>query len=181
MSWAKALAGSSPARPTKKSLHNVWRFFDTIEYMQITSQAFSKNTTIPLKYTQFGDNINPPLQITEIPENAVSLVIIMDDPDIPVAAGVPVWDHWLVFNIPPTVNEISESWNVQGVRGAGTRGLLEYSGPKPPDKEHRYFFKVYALNTILDLREGATKREIEIAMENHVVAQAELIGLCAPH
>ncbi len=148
--------------------------------MQIISPAFLQNTVIPSKYTQFEENINPPLRIEGIKEGVVSLVLIMDDPDIPAAAGVPVWDHWVVFNIPPSIREIPEHWAVQGMRGVGTRNSLDYSGPKPPDREHRYFFKVYALDAMLDLPEGATKLEVEAAMQGHILEQAVLMGLCAP-
>lgn len=148
--------------------------------MELTSPAFAPNTTIPLKYTQFADNINPPLQIIGVPQGAASLALVMDDPDVPAMAGVPVWDHWVVFNIDPRITQIPEAWEVQGVRGVGTRKLLTYSGPRPPDREHRYFFKLYALDCLLDLPEGATKQEVEAAMQHHVLASAELIGRCAP-
>ncbi len=132
------------------------------------------------KYGRDFENVNPPLRIEDVPEGAVSLVLTMDDPDVPETAGVPVWDHWVAFNIPPTVSEISEDWNVQGIRGKGTRGELEYAGPRPPDREHRYFFTVYALDSTLDLPEGATKAECITAMSGHILEKAELMGRFAP-
>ena len=148
--------------------------------MKLTSSVFDHQGTIPMKYTQWGEDINPPLSISQVPEQAVSVVLILDDPYVPEYALVDVWDHWVVFNIPPSITEIPEGWEVQGVRGIGTRKHLEYSGPKPPDREHRYFFKLYALDTILSLPEGSTKYEVEQAMQGHVIEQVELIGRSAP-
>ncbi len=148
--------------------------------MNITSTVFKNGETIPKKYTQFGEDINPPLQFLDVPEQAKSLVLIMDDPDVPDYAPVDVWDHWTVFNIPPNISMIPERWDVEGVRGVGTRNMKEYSGPKPPDREHRYFFKLYALDVMLDLQEGVTKAVVEKAMEGHIIEKVELIGLCKP-
>ena len=149
--------------------------------MNITSPAFSHGEQIPKKYGRDFENVNPPLGFENIPDSTVSLVLFMDDPDVPEAAGVAVWDHWVVFNISPSSHQISENWKVEGVRGYGTRGELEYGGPRPPDREHRYFFKLYALDTMLDLIEGATKQEVVAAMQGHVVDQAELVGLFTPN
>lgn len=107
-------------------------------------------------------------------------MLIMEDPDVPVAAGVPAWDHWVVFNIPADVRLIPEAWNPVGTRGKGTRGELEYGGPRPPDREHRYFFKVYALDRLLDLPEGSVKEAVLDAVNGHVVDSAELMGRYAP-
>ena len=148
--------------------------------MQITSSAFKNGEMIPDRYGQDFDNINPPLAITGVPEGTVSFALIMDDPDVPAGAGVPVWDHWVVFNIPAEITEISEGWPVNGIRGRGTRGELNYSGPRPPDKEHRYFFRVYALDKMLDLPEGAAKQQVLTAMAGHVLDEAELMGRFAP-
>ncbi|MEK6901145.1 MAG: YbhB/YbcL family Raf kinase inhibitor-like protein [Nanoarchaeota archaeon] len=148
--------------------------------MQLTSPAFEPNGKIPSRYTCDGENINPPLTITDVPVATKSLVLIMDDPDIPEIAkknfNVDVWDHWVVFNIPPMIKEITERNNPPGILGKNTRGNNAYGGPCPPDREHRYFFKLYALNTMLNLKEGATKKEVEKAMEGHIIAQIELIG-----
>ncbi len=145
--------------------------------MELASSAFSHDSVIPARYTCDGDNINPPLVIGGVPEQAVSLVLIMDDPDVPKhlrADGM--WDHWVVFNIPPQTREIAENSEPAGVHGLGTGGNLKYYGPCPPDREHRYFFKLYALDCQLDLAEGVSKAELEQAMAGHVLAQAELMG-----
>lgn len=138
---------------------------------------------IPAKYTCDGDNVSPPLFISEVPDGAVSLVLIMDDPDVPSYAkhpatgeSVTVWDHWVCYNLRTTVREISEGQNPPGVMGVNTRDQRAYGGPCPPDKEHRYFFKLYALDTLLDLAEGATKAEVERAMQGHIVAECKLVG-----
>ncbi len=148
--------------------------------MKISSPAFRDGAIILQKYGRDFENVNPPLRIEEIPEGTVSLVLTMDDPDVPEAAGVPVWDHWVVFNIPASLADVPEHWDVVGTRGRGTRGELKYGGPRPPDREHRYFFTVYALDVLLDLPEGATKAECTHAMTDHILASAELIGRFAP-
>lgn len=148
--------------------------------MKLTSSAFPNNGKIPSKYTCDGDNINPPLSISEVPAAAKSLVLIMDDPDIPDFVkqkfGIKVWDHWIVFNLPPETQEIVEGKNPPGVLGKNTGGKNAYGGPCPPDQEHRYFLKLYALDTTLKLNEGVTKAEVEKAMLGHILAKAELVG-----
>ena len=103
---------------------------------------------MPSRYTCDGQNISPPLTVSEVPEDARSLVLIMDDPDIPDFVkekyGIQIWDHWIVFNIASTIKEISEGQNPAGILGKNTRGSNAYSGPCPPDAEHRYFFKLLA-------------------------------------
>lgn len=148
--------------------------------MKLSSPAFLHGETIPKKYGQDYENINPPLIIEGVPLSIVSFVLMMEDPDVPAAAGVPVWDHWVVFNIPASVKEIPEAWVPTGVRGVGTRGLLDYSGPRPPDREHRYFFRVYALDVMLELPEGSSKSQILQAAEGHILETAELMGRFAP-
>ncbi len=148
--------------------------------MKLSSPAFQNGSLIPQKYGRDFENVNPPLIIDGVPKEAKSLVLLMDDPDVPEAAGVPVWDHWVVFNIPPTIQSIPENWKVIGVRVKGTRGELDYGGPRPPDKEHRYFFKLYALDCLLNLLEGSSKQEIIDAMQNHIIDEAELMGRFAP-
>jgi hypothetical protein len=144
--------------------------------MKITSTAFAQNQSIPSRYSCDGEDINPPLHIEDVPASAKSLVLIMDDPDVPAAAKVPVWDHWIVFNIPPTVTKIEEGENPEGVLGSNTRGKMVYGGPCPPDREHRYFFRLFALDTILSLPLGAARRAIEEAMKGHIVEYTELMG-----
>ena len=135
---------------------------------------------IPSKYTCDGKNTNPPLTITGVPETAKSLVLLVDDPDIPQAAKdaykVQVRDHRVVFNIPSTIKEFPEATPPPGIQGRNTRGENAYGGPCPPDKEHRYFFKLYALDTLLNLPEGATKAQVEKSMEGHIITQTEVIG-----
>lgn len=148
--------------------------------MKLTSPAFTHGGTIPTRYGREFENINPPLTIEDTPVEATSLALTMDDPDVPANAPVPVWDHWVIFNIPPGTRDIPEAWHVVGMRGKGTRGELEYGGPRPPDREHRYFFRIYALDTVLQLPEGATKQEVLDAIQSHILAQAELMGRFAP-
>ena len=157
----------------------------TMPDLKITSLAFNNKSLIPTKYTCDGNNINPPLNIENIPRGTKSLVLIMDDPDIPEEikkrTGIKVFDHWIVFNIPPRVSTIRESNQPIGIRGRNSNGTNSYTGPCPPPqyqpKEHRYFFKIYALDTELKLEEGAKKKEVEEAMKNHIIAKSELVGL----
>ncbi len=148
--------------------------------MRIASSAFQHNGAIPKKYTCDGSDISPPLSFNSIPILTKSLVLIMDDPDIPDVVqqkfNIAVWDHWIVFNIPPSTHEIFEGKNPQGVLGKNTAKKNDYGGPCPPDREHRYFFKLYALDTTLSLPEGSTKQEVKRAMEGHILADAVLIG-----
>lgn len=148
--------------------------------MNLLSPAFQPGDTIPQEYGRSFRNVNPPFEISAVPADAVSLVLLMDDPDMPPAAPVPVWDHWVVFNIPPSISMIPEAWQVEGVRGKGTRGELEYGGPRPPDREHRYFFKLYVLDCLLTQPEGSSKDVVVEAMKGHVLEQAELMGRYAP-
>ena len=142
--------------------------------MKLTSPVFQPNQPIPSKYTCDGDNINPPLKIADVPGTAKSLALIMDDPDAP--AGN--WDHWLVFNIDPQTTEIAENSVPDGViQGKTDFGDNKYGGPCPGQGQHRYFFKLYALDANLDLKEGATKAEIEQAMDGHILDQTELVGI----
>ena len=148
--------------------------------MRLQSPAFQDNSTIPTRYTQFDADINPPLAWDGVPDGTASFAIIVEDPDVPAAAGVPVWIHWVAFNVPLTLREIPEAWTVQGTFGAGTRGKIVYSGPKPPDREHRYFFRLYALDAMLSLAPGATRDELVEAMDGHVLAEAVLMGRVKP-
>jgi Raf kinase inhibitor-like YbhB/YbcL family protein len=146
--------------------------------MKLKSSAFKDHGTIPESYTCEGKNINPPLEFMDIPESAVSCVLIMDDPDVPTFLRKDqMWVHWVVFNIPPTTNQILENSTPSGILGKGTGGEVGYQGPCPPDREHRYFFKLYALDTMLKLSRGATKMEVEQAMKSHIIASAELVGV----
>lgn len=145
--------------------------------MKLSSEAFDQNGLIPLQFTCDGPDVNPPLDISDVPERTQSLVLIMDDPDVPKdirADGM--WDHWIVFNIPPDISVIAQDSEPVGIHGKGTSGNTNYHGPCPPEGEHRYFFKLYALDTLLDLKEGVSKQAVETAMEGHIIDQAELLG-----
>jgi len=142
--------------------------------MKISSPAFQHNQSIPSKYTCDGANINPPLTISDVPKDGKSLVLIHDDPDAPVG----LWIHWLLWNIDPKTTEIPENSIPNGaVEGTTSWKHTGYGGPCPPDGQHRYFFKLYALDTMLDLPASTEKDELETAMKDSVLAKAELIGL----
>lgn len=139
--------------------------------MKITSPAFKHNANMPSKYTCDGQNINPQLEISDIPKGTQSLVLIVDDPDAPMGT----WVHWVVWNIPVT-NTIKED-SVPGVEGLNDFRKNSYGGPCPPSGTHKYFFKIYAIDGKLNIDISAKKRDVEEAMEGHVLAKAELIGL----
>ena len=141
--------------------------------MQITSPAFGHNEEIPIEYTCDGPNISPELRIDGVPENTKSLVLINDDPDAP--GGV--WDHWIIFNMPPALSRVDKGKEPEGQAGKNSWGRTGYGGPCPPSGTHRYFFKLYALDTMLSLQEGSVKAQIEAAMEGHIIDSAELMGL----
>lgn len=146
--------------------------------MKLKSSAFAEGGKIPSIYTCEGKNISPPLQISEVPAGAKSLVLIMDDPDVPTSVRADrMWVHWVVYNIPPSTALIGEGATPPGLLGKNTGGQNGYYGPCPPDREHRYFFKLYALDISLKLPPGATKAEVEKAMAHHIVGQAQLMGL----
>jgi hypothetical protein len=140
--------------------------------MKISSNAFEHMGLIPSIYTCDGANINPSLNFDSVPTETKGLVLIMDDPDAPMGT----WDHWVVFNIPPDTKEIKEGSEPAGTQGITSFRKTGYGGPCPPDREHRYFFKLYALDTLLDLPEGSAKKKVEAAMQGHILAEAELIG-----
>ena len=140
--------------------------------MEFFSPAFFDDEKMPSVYTCDGKNVNPPLQIDGVDPKAKSLVLIIDDPDAP--AGT--WVHWVVFNIPPQASYIAEDQVPQGVLGINSWGETKYNGPCPPFGEHRYFFKLYVLDVVLDLPKGASKHEVEKSMIGHVIDRAEFIG-----
>lgn len=140
--------------------------------MQMESPAFADHKVIPTRYTCEGEDRSPPLIFKEIPSGTVSLALIMDDPDAPRGT----FDHWIVWNIPPTTNNLPEAAKVPK-QGTNHFNEKRYRGPcPPPGKPHRYFFKLYALDTMIQLPEGATKEQLEKAMEGHVLGRAELVG-----
>jgi Raf kinase inhibitor-like YbhB/YbcL family protein len=141
--------------------------------MKITSSVFKNKGKIPAQYTCDGENISPPLEFLDLPSQAKSFALIMDDPDAP--AGI--WNHWLIWQIQPGTTGIQENSLPQGaVEGENTSGKIGYSGPCPPSGSHRYIFKLYALNDQFDLKEGAKKQVLEKALQGHVLEEAQLIG-----
>lgn len=142
--------------------------------MKITSSAFLNNAKIPGKYTCDGKNINPALEFIDVPSRAKSLVLIVDDPDAPSNT----WVHWVLYNIDPKVKKIKENSVPNGaVLGTTDFEKPGWGGPCPPSGSHRYFFKLYALDKVLDLPEGITKHQLLEKMTDHVVEQAQLIGV----
>ena len=142
--------------------------------MEIRSSAFENNKFIPSLYTCDGKNISPYLTISNVPEDARSMVLIVDDPDAPMGT----WVHWTVWDISPDVREISEGSCPPGaIEGVTDFGKPGYGGPCPPSGIHRYFFKVYALDTVLKLEISAKSADIKKAMKNHILNQAQLVGL----
>ena len=140
--------------------------------MKLESPAFSEGERIPQKYTCLGEDINPPLNISHIPEDAKSLALIIDDPDAPVGTFV----HWVVWNI-PVADEISEnSVPAKAVQGTNDFGKKSYGGPCPPSGTHTYHFKMYALDSMLDAPENGRKTDLLDAMEGHIIESAELTG-----
>ena len=142
-----------------------------LQELKVKSSAFEHNGLIPRKYTCDGNDVNPPLTIEGIPEGTESLALTIDDPDAPMGT----WDHWVVWNIPPHTQEIREK-SVPGVEGMNDFRRNSYGGPCPPGGTHRYFFKVYALDTKLNLGAASRKKDLERAMQGHILAKGELIG-----
>ena len=147
--------------------------------MKLTSSAFEHNGEIPKKYTCQGEDISPPLNIEDVPVSAKSLILIMDDPDIPDFVKqkfkIQEWDHWILFNIDQKTKIIKED-SSPGILGKNTSNKNIYQGPCPPDKRHRYFFRLYALDCLLRLQEGATKKQVLDATKGRILGQTELIG-----
>lgn len=142
--------------------------------MKISSPAFKNNEFIPSKYTCDGENINPPLSISGAPKNTKSLALIVDDPDAPHGT----WIHWTVWNIDPKIGEIgANSTPPNATEGITSFGKPGYGSPCPPSGTHRYFFKIYALDTKIDLLASGKVNELEKAIEGHILDNAEIIGL----
>jgi Raf kinase inhibitor-like YbhB/YbcL family protein len=139
--------------------------------MKITSPEFANNDFIPAKFTCQGEDVSPILKIEDIPQGTRSLALIVDDPDAPMGT----WVHWVVFDM-PVISEIEEGM-ISGKQGINDFGRKDYGGPCPPSGTHRYFFKIYALDEMLGLKEGINKGALEKAMEKHILDKAELVGL----
>lgn len=154
----------------------------SVSTLQLSSPAFADGERIPEQYGYTDRNVNPPLTVAGVPSEAVSLVVIVDDPDAKEPAGK-IWDHWLVWNVPPDIAELPEDWTPSAdgaTEGQNDFGEHGYGGPNPPDREHTYQFRLYALDTTLDLTAAADKDELQDAMTGHVVADATLAGTYAP-
>jgi len=146
--------------------------------MEIKSSAFAHEAFIPAKYTCDGKNISPPLSWSGAPKETKSFALICDDPDAPMGT----WVHWVFFDIPAPVTSlpenVSRSEEIKGLgkNGNNTSRRLGYDGPCPPSGIHRYFFKLYALDTVLNLKPGLTKEELLKAMDGHILTEAQLMG-----
>lgn len=146
----------------------------------LESQAFENGGVIPKKYGYKNGNFSPPLKINHVPKNTSSLALVMDDPDAVGAVGK-VWVHWVVWNIDPKINELKENSIPSGcVEGETDFGEIGYGGPAPPDKEHTYIFRLYALDVKLDSAKGSTKNQIVKDMKNHIIAESSLKGRYSP-
>jgi Raf kinase inhibitor-like YbhB/YbcL family protein len=146
----------------------------TMSELTISSPAFGHNAGIPAKYTCDGRDINPSLTIGRVPPGAKSLALIVDDPDAPVGT----WVHWVLWNIDPNTAEIREDSVPKGaIQGINDFRKHNYGGPCPPSGTHRYFFKLYALDTMLNIGPNSGKAELEKAMQGHILSGAEMIGL----
>lgn len=150
--------------------------------MLISSTAFKAQSEIPARFTCDGKDISPPLTWTDVPADAKSLVLIVDDPDAPdPAAPTRTWVHWLLYNLPATLDGLTEAVRDKELPAGTLQGMNDwkrtgYGGPCPPIGRHRYFFKLYALDTVLPDLHQPTKAKLEQAMTGHVIAEADLIG-----
>jgi hypothetical protein len=144
-----------------------------MEELKVTSSSFGNRGLIPKKYTCDGEDVNPPLKIENIPEEGKSLVLIVDDPDAPMGT----WVHWVVWNIPARKTVQIEEDSIPGMEGLNDFMRHSYGGPCPPSGSHRYFFKVYVLDTKLDIDKNSRKEDVERAMEGHILAKGELVGI----
>jgi Raf kinase inhibitor-like YbhB/YbcL family protein len=146
---------------------------------EVTSDAFAQGEPVPVKYTCDGEDLSPPLDWRDPPEGTRSFALISDDPDAPVGT----WVHWVLFNLPAETRSLPEAIPSDAeLPGGGRHGQnswrrLGYGGPCPPSGTHRYFFKLYALDTILDLEAGADKQQVLKAMDGHILAQVEVMGV----
>lgn len=142
--------------------------------MKLSSPAFENNGTLSSTFTCDGENINPPLSLSEVPEGTKSLALIVSDPDAPSGD----WVHWLVWNIDPTTKEINQNTvPASSVQGQTDFGQNKWDGPCPPSGTHHYHFKIYALDTMLELPSTFKKAELEEAMKGHITDQTELVGV----
>jgi Raf kinase inhibitor-like YbhB/YbcL family protein len=153
--------------------------------MDLSSTAFTQGSDMPSRYTCEGDDLAPPLRWSDVPDRTRSLALIVDDPDAPdPAAPTTTWVHWVLFDIAPDASAIPEGG--RPLPDGSREGLNDwqrtgYGGPCPPVGRHRYFFKLYALDTLLPHLDNPTKGALELAMQGHVLAQAQLVGTYQKH
>ncbi|MFB6082724.1 MAG: YbhB/YbcL family Raf kinase inhibitor-like protein [Halorientalis sp.] len=148
--------------------------------LRLESPAFDDGDRIPEQYGYTESNVNPPLRVEGVPDGAASLALIVDDPDAMEPAGK-IWDHWLVWNVDPDIGEIPEGWAADdATEGQNDFGEHGYGGPNPPDREHTYRFRLYALDGTLDLSPSADKEDLEDAMTGQVLASTRLEGTFTP-
>ena len=151
-----------------------------MESFTLSSDEFKDKDVIPKKYGYKNGNNSPPLKISSVPENAISLALIMDDPDAMGAVGK-IWVHWILWNINPKITRFEEnSIPSDCIEGETDFGEIGYGGPAPPDKEHTYIFKLYALDQKLNIAKGSTKMQLEESMKNHIIAETKLEGRYSP-
>lgn len=147
--------------------------------LTLTSPAFAEGGKIPSEYTCDGENTSPELHIANIPEGTKSLALVMDDPDIPdsvkQARGIEVFDHWVLYNIPPNTSVIPKG-DLVGTMGLNSRGEARYAGACPPDREHRYFFRLYALSGTLNFIKAPTLKDVEEAAKGMMIEKTTLMG-----
>ena len=155
--------------------------------MILTTDAFRENAEIPSSFTCEGEDISPALSWDEVPADTKSLALIVDDPDAPdPAAPKMTWVHWVLYNIPPDVHQLAQGINTNDLPAGTLEGVNDwrrtgYGGPCPPIGRHRYFYKLYALDTVLPDLNRPSKVELEAAMEGHVIAHTELVGTYEKH
>lgn len=140
--------------------------------LELSSSAFADRDAIPKQYTADGADEPPPLSISGVPEDALSLALVIEDPDAPRKN----FTHWVLYDIPPATRDLLSRGGANGINDFGNRG---YGGPKPPSGRHRYVFKLYALDTKIDAKEPLDKHELQARMKGHVIEETELIGTYA--
>ena len=164
------MSSTEDASNTSKKTDNIGMGVVDVSEISVLSSAFENNGTIPVKYTCDGENINPPLEFSGVPDSAKSLVLIVDDPDAP--GGT--FTHWVVWAIASDA-KIEEN-SILGIEGMNDFRKSSYGGPCPPSGTHRYFFTVYALDTDIDVNPGSSRHDVEKAMEGHIIAKGYLMG-----
>ncbi len=141
--------------------------------MKIATPDFTDSGMIPSRFTGDGEDVNPTLEISDVPTEARSLALIVDDPDAPRGT----WTHWLLWNVQPTTTQIPENSVPEGaVQGTNDFPAARYNGPMPPSGTHRYFFKLYALDTMLSLPAGSDRKAVDKALQGHIIAEAQWMG-----